>query len=168
MTTWNERTHEERHLLNPAFCATLLWQAALGAAGNKKSLRSSLSYAEAFLILPLILHQATRSSLPIRINSSLPVWVSENPLLLASLAGRAKALVPHTKEALVFGAGGDLYQIEGHLIQINASKTSDISAVLRETSDEVRQCNKKAGFIGKWFTRTGTPETIFTLLGIRP
>lgn len=168
MTAWNERTHEERHLLNPAFCSTLLWHAAIGATENQNSSRSSLSYIEAFLILPLTLHKSTRDSLPIRINSSLPVWVSENPLVVASLPARTRAIVPHTKEALVFGASGELYQFEGDQLQVNAGKASGISSMLRRTSDEVQQCNKKARFLGKWFTRTGTPETIFTLLGMRP
>lgn len=168
MTTWNERTHEERHLLNPAFCSTLLWHAAVGATENQNSPRSSLSYIEAFLILPLTLHQPTRDSLPIRINSSLPVWVNENPLVIASLPSRARTLVPHTKESVVFGASGELYQLEGDLLRVNVDKASSISKMLRRTSDEVQQCNKKAQFLGKWFTHTGTPETIFTLLGMRP
>lgn len=163
-----KRTHEERHLLNPAFCSTLLWHAALGATEIENSPRFSLSYIEAFLILPLTLHQSTRNSLPTRINSSMPVWVSNNPLVIASFPGRAKDLVSYTKEALVFGASGDLFQIEGGDIQANSGMSSIIRSVLRRTSTEVQECSKKAHFLGKWFAYTGTPETIFTMLGIRP
>ncbi len=168
MTPWHERVYEERSLFNPAFCSILLWHAGKGAVGNPNSLRSSLSYIEAFLILPLVLHQGTRESLPSRIDSSLPVWIKKNPLVIASLPDRARALVPHTKEALVFGGIGALYQFESNHLLVNNERESGIRAMLRQTSNEVQQCAKKARFLGRWFTYTGTPETIFTLLGIRP
>ena len=168
MTAWSERTHEERHLLNPAFCAILLWQAALGASENQRSLRSTLAYIESFLILPLTLHQQTRNSLPNRIDSSLPIWVRDNPLAVDVFPARASSLVSYTKEALIFGISGELYQIDGDQIQVNADKESAIKKMLGGATNEVRQCNQKARFLGKWFTYTGNPETIFTLFGIRP
>ena len=168
MIVWHERSREERNLLNPAFCSTLLWQAGKGASDNHNSPRSSLSYIEAFLILPLVLHQGTRESLPSRINSSLPVWVNDNPLVIASLPNRARALVLHTKEAIIFGGTGGLYSVEERQLLISAERESAIRTMVRGTSDEVQQCMKKARFLGKWFTHTGTPETIFTLLGVRP
>ena len=168
MIPWHARAYEERNLLNPAFCSTLLWHAGKGAAENPNSPRSSLYFIEAFLILPLVLHQGTRDSLPFRVNSSLPVWANNNPLVVASLPDRARALVPHTKEALVFGGTGALYHFESNQLLVNAERESGIRTMLRQTSNEVQQCAKKARFLGRWFTHTGPPETIFTLLGIRP
>lgn len=168
MATWMDRAHEERHLLNPAFCSTLLWQAALGVAEIENPYRSSLAYIEAFLILPLALHQTTRTLLPARITTSMPVWISRNPLAIASLPARTKALALHAKEALIFGASGGLFHIEGEYVYPKIDKMSDVKAMLRRTSAEVIECNKKAQFLGKWFACTGTPETIFALLGIRP
>lgn len=168
MNAWQERTHEERNLLNPAFCSTLLWHAAKGASENSNSLRASLSFNEAFLILPLVLHQATRESLPVRVSSSFPVWISASPLIVASLPKRAKSLVPYTKEAIAFGGSGGIFRIEGQEIRILPDHASNIRATMRRTSAEVQQCMKKAEFLGKWFAHTGSPETIFTLLGVRP
>lgn len=168
MIPWHERAHEERNLFNPAFCSILFWYAARGASENPNPTRSSLCYTESFLILPLILHEGTRRSLPIRINSSLPVWVTRNPLAIASLPRRARALIPYTKEALFFGTAGQLFKFEGEQLQANADQESDIRAMLRRSSDEVQLCARKTRFLGKWLTRTGTPETIFTLLGVRP
>ena len=168
MNAWQDRTHEERSLLNPAFCSTLLWHAAKGASENPNSLRSSISFNEAFLILPLVLHQNTRESLPIRVSSSFPVWISANPLIVASLPGRAKSLAPYTKEAIAFGGGGGIFRIEGQEIEIMPERVSSIRATIRGTSAEVVQCMNKAEFLGKWFAHTGSPETIFTLLGVRP
>lgn len=168
MTAWHERAHEERHLINPAFCSVLLWHAGKGSSESTNSPRSSLSFNEAFLILPLVLHQKTRQSLPSRINSSLPVWINDNPLFVESLPRRARSLVPFTKEAIVFGGTGGLFRFEGDEMLITVEREPDIRAMVFRTSNEVQQCMKKAHFLGKWFTHTGSPETIFTLLGVRP
>lgn len=168
MNAWLERAHEERNLLNPAFCAALLWHAANGASGDSNSLRSSLSFTESFLVLPLILHQKTRESLPSQMRSSLPVWISDNPLIVASLPKRAESLVPYTKEAISFGARGGIFRIEEQELKPQLDQATNIRRTIRQTSAEVQQCMKKAEFLGKWFAKTGSPETIFTLLGVRP
>lgn len=168
MIVWHERAHEERHLLNPAFCSILLWLAGKGSSENIKSPRVTLSFNEAFLILPLVLHQKTRDSLPSRTISSLPVWVNDNPLVIENLPRRARSLVPFTKFAIVFGGNGGLFRFERDEMIIIAEREPDIRAMASQASEEVQQCMKKAKFLGKWFTHTGSPETIFTLLGIRP
>ncbi|MEI7909081.1 MAG: three component ABC system middle component [Verrucomicrobiota bacterium] len=168
MKSWKERTHEERHLLNPAFCSALLWFAARGAAARATHPRTSLSFLEAFLVLPLVLHQKSRQALPSILTSSLPVWISSQPLLVANLPIRARSLVPYTKEAITFGGISRLFLIEED--QITNTQTFDlpIKRMLQQSSDEVKECMKKAEFVGKWFAHTGAPETIFTLFGIRP
>jgi hypothetical protein len=168
MKAWTERAHEERHLLNPAFCSVLIWAAARGAAIRPSSARASLSFLEAFLVLPLVLHQKTRKTIPNILTSSLPVWISEQPLIVASLPNRAKSLVPYTKEAISFGGCHQLIDVSGDQIFSSVSAERSMKRMLRQSSEEVRECVKKAEFVGKWFAYTGAPETIFTLLGIRP
>ena len=168
MKTWTERAHEERHLLNPAFCSSLLWAAARGAATKAGSHRASLSFFEAFLILPLTLHQKTSKTIPNIITSSLPVWVNSQPLIIASLPSRAKSLVRYTKEAIAFGGCYRLIEITAGQISSSAGFERSMNSMLRHSSEEVRECMKKAEFVGRWFVHTGAPETIFTLLGIRP
>lgn len=168
MKPWIERAHEERHLLNPAFCSSLLWAAARGAATRASLPRTSLSFLESFLILPLVLHQKTRRTIPNNLTSSLPVWINAQPLIVASLTGRARSLVPYTKEAVAFGGCHQLFEINGDQIVSAAGAERSMTLMLRQSTDEVRECMKKAEFVGKWFSHTGAPETIFTLLGIRP
>ena len=168
MKPWIERTHEERHLLNPAFCTALLWSAARGAATRASLPRTSLSFLEAFLVLPLVLHQKTRKTIPNILTSSLPVWISAQPLFVAILPSRARSLVPYTKEAITFGGRYQLLRILEDQIINSAETDRSINRMLRQTSDEVRECMKKAEFVGKWFAHTGARETIFTLFGIRP
>jgi len=168
MKTWTERAHEERHLLNPAFCSSLLWAAAQGAVTRASSPRASLSFIEAFLILPLVLHQKTRKSIPNILTSSLPVWIDAQPLIVASLPNRARSLVPYTKEAIAFGGCHRLIEVTADQIFSSADAERLMNRMLRQSSEEVQDCMKKAEFVGKWFAYTGVPETIFTLLGIRP
>ena len=168
MKLWQDRSHEERHLLNPAFCSTVLWHAAKGATDCAAPPRRSLSFIEAFLVLPIVLHQKSRDSLPTRINASLPVWIKSQPLLIASLPVRAKTLVPYTKEAITFGGCSLLFNIDGNELLANSTFSRSVSRTLRDSSDEVRGCMKKAEFLGKWFAYTGSPETVFTLFGVCP
>ncbi len=168
MKAWAERAHEERHLLNPAFCSALLWAAARGAAARSSSTRTSLYFFEAFLILPLVLHQKTRKTIPSNLTSSLPVWVNAQPLIVASLPNRARSLVPYTKEAISFGGCNRLIEVTEDKILSSPAAELSMKRMIRQSSEEVRECMKKAEFVGKWFAHTGSPETIFTLLGIRP
>ena len=168
MRAWKERTHEERHLLNPAFCSLMLWFAAKGAASSPIQPRRSLSFLESFIILPLVLHQRSRQNIPRILASSLPVWISSQPLLVANLPTRSRSLVPYTKEAILFGGCNNLFRIEEDQIVAASGLDKAISAILRQSSAEVQECMKKSEFVGKWFAHTGSPETIFTLFGIRP
>jgi len=68
MTAWLERSREERTLLNPAFCANLLWHATTGHSACNGT---ALAFEEAFLVLPLILERKTREALPRNIRTSL-------------------------------------------------------------------------------------------------
>ncbi len=168
MNVRQHRSHEERNLLNPAFCSTILWYGCKGAKEYAASPRRSLSYIESFLLLPIVLHQKSRASLPIQIRSSLPVWINSQPLHIASLPDRAQTLVPYTKEAIILGCSSQLLHIEGNELFCNTSYSRKINKSSRSSSDEVRECFKKAEFLGKWFAHTGSPETIFTLFEVRP
>lgn len=51
MTFWEQRSREEQGLLNPGFCANLLWHAASGYSGRPGE---SLSFEESFLVVSFI------------------------------------------------------------------------------------------------------------------
>jgi hypothetical protein len=115
-----------------------------------------------------VLHQKTRKTIPNILTSSLPVWINAQPLIVASLPNRARSLVQYTKEAISFGGCHRLFDVTGDQIFSSALADRSMNRMLRQSSEEVRECMKKAEFVGKWFAHTGAPETIFTLLGIRP
>jgi hypothetical protein len=165
MSQWSDGTLEERVLLNPAFCANLLWHFA---ATNDMAERRPMTFAESFLLLPMVLHRATRDALPRTTRSSLGVWLDENPSWQASVAARAKVLVPYTKGALQFaGARGFLGFHEG-LLMADLSWRRRVNAALRGSTDEVRLCARRATFIGAWFSEAGDAATVMSLIGVRP
>jgi hypothetical protein len=81
---------------------------------------------------------------------------------------RAQALVPFTKEALIFGGVHGFIKIENGKLEPVASSSAAVNRVLSVSSDEVRLCAKRASFIGKWFASSGSAATILALLGVRP
>jgi hypothetical protein len=165
MTIWLNRSREEKALLNPAFCSNLLWHAALG---HFKEGNSGLSFEEAFLVLPIILHEKTRNHLPRTAQTSLAVWLAENQLQRSSIILRAKSLVKHTKEALMFGGRYGLLRIEQGVIYAETNKSRIIIKTLSKSSEEVRTCAKKAQFLGKWFDKAGNSSTVLAMIGVRP
>jgi hypothetical protein len=120
------------------------------------------------LVLPMVLHRETRESLPPRTTTSLAVWVGRNPLALSTIADRSRSLVPFTKEALRFAGTYGLLQFNQTLILANLDWRKRMDLALKDSSDEVRACAKRAEFLGKWFAKTGNAETVLALLGIQP
>lgn len=151
--------------MNPGFCVNLIWNAARGYTSETGG---ALSFEESFLILPFVLHRETRERLPRTSRTSLAVWLEENPLARNRIAGRARSLVPFTKEALTFGGLHGFIRFKEGKLHAEETWKNEVSQALKESSDEVRACIKRADFIGKWFAQTGDASTVFALIGIRP
>lgn len=165
MTAWVDRSHEERVLLNPGFCANLLWHAASGYANDGDG---ALSFEESFLVLPFVLHRETREALPRSSRTSLAVWLDENPLARGRVVTRARLLVPFTKEALIFGGVHGLIILDEGRLRASATWQRTVNRTLTESSEEVKGCAKRATFIGKWFAQAGSASTVLALIGVRP
>jgi hypothetical protein len=165
MTPWTQRSPEERSLLNPGFCANLLWHAGRGYADISDS---GLSFEEAFLVLPFVLHSETRETLPRGTRTSLAVWLDANPLARSRIATRAQLLVAFTKEGILFGGVHGFIQISEGRVYANEKWKQVVNRSLRTSSDEVRECAKRAEFIGKWFAQAGSSQTVLALMGVRP
>lgn len=165
MTPWRDRSIEERNLLNPGFCATLLWHAAQGYSSERNT---PMAIELSFLVLPFVLHLETRESLPRNITTSLPTWLAEHPLVRTRLGERAAMLRAFTRDALIFGGLHGFLSLSQDGVRANTDVKKRVNAALRLTSDEVRECAKRAEFLGKWFEKAGGTETVMSLLGVRP
>src|SRR5687768_16737803 len=118
MHLWPKRSSEERALLNPAFCSALVWQAA---SSHFKACGRGLPFELSFLLLPIVLSQTTRDSLPRGSTTSLPTWLHDNPLARPIVADRARLMQSFTRESLIFGGvhglltmlNGDVHAAKG-------------------------------------------------------
>lgn len=165
MISWNERTREEKSLLNPCFTSNLLWHSA---SGHQEATDEGMPLELAFLILPIILRESTRSSLPSTVRTSLAVWLDNNPLSISEIARRSRLLVPHSREAILFGGLHGLLSVTSNCLIANADLRLQVGRSLRSSSEEVKACAKKAKFLGKWLGNSGGAPTVLALLGVQP
>ena len=88
--------------------------------------------------------------------------------MLVSFGDRVSALVPFTREAIVFaGQRGVIAFDDTGRLQVGDGPLRGISTY-PNTSDDIKQAVRRAEFVGRWFALAGTTTTIFSLLGVRP
>ena len=163
LPAWTDQSPEEARLLNPAFVGTLLWACATGHAEEGRG----LPYPLAFVAMPIVLHRATRTVLPRDTRTSMPAWLITHPRALVGFSARAKALIPATKRGLIMATCDDLVSVVDDGIRA-APRPQLMTSFERGTTDEVRECLKRARFIGRWFAQAGTVTTVMSMWGIAP
>jgi hypothetical protein len=94
--------------------------------------------------------------------------MDENPSFQATLAVRSRAMVPFTKDALIFGGTRQFLQVSTDAVRASVEWKRSANSTLRQSSPETQACLKKAAFLGSWFLETGTEDTVMALLGVRP
>lgn len=170
MTDWQARTIEQRNLLNPAFCAVVLWHVAKGyhaesVAANQTT--GALPIELAFVGASFVLRGQTRSQLPSTVRTSLTTWILDHPLERSAVAKGVVVLRPYVREALLFGAQHGALEIVGRQMTIERGAAKRMSAYLKQSSADVRDCVGQANFVGRWLHRGGTPLTVMALLGVQ-
>lgn len=166
MQVWSERAVEEANLFNPAFCAVLL---AKATEESTKKTQQPFPFALAFLVLPVVLHRATRAALPGSTVSSLLSWIQDHREQLVNFGGRVQALRGMTREAILFGIQHETLAITGSGgIAVGTRKQSPTEKRTGLFTDEARECVERAGFLGRWFAAAGVPSTIYSAWGIAP
>jgi hypothetical protein len=162
MRTWRERPTEVANLFNPAFSARLLGHAARGFAGVRNA---GLPWLFAFLVVPLVLHKPTRDVAPKTKAAKFQTWAEKNPAILIGFADRARNMVPHVREGIIFG-------ISSGLLEWREDASLRSGSALRNNgpqidSDEVKDCLRKARTMGSVLANAGAEHTAFALLGVR-
>lgn len=163
MKPWQNRPVEEANLFNPAFCGEVLRRAV--AFYNNASERR-FPYPLTFLVLPIVLHRKTREAISPNTREQLHVWLQNNPSVRVGFVERAKSLVPITNEALNF-----LLQINNVVLDEEAGLAlmRHPQAINESQGDEeIRDCFRKAGIVGRWFARAGSAANIYTMWGVKP
>ncbi|EJB8525198.1 hypothetical protein FA378_05600 [Pseudomonas aeruginosa] len=170
MTVWQERTIEQRNLLNPAFCAIAVWHLVRGYHTEMTTLgvpATGLPLELSFVGCSLVLRGQTRDQLPRTVATSLATWVHDHPLERSAVAQGVVVLRETVREALLFGAQHGVLSFDSCRIDANDTHTKKINAYLRASSDEVRECMHQAVFVGRWLCKAGAPPTVLALLGVQ-
>lgn len=166
MRDWNERVVEEANLLNPAFGAVLLAEAV---AHYDDKARRGLPFALVFLILPIVLHEGTRRSLPKTTLTSLLPWVQEHRESLVGFSERVRQLQTVSREALLFGLQTEVLHIdEQGLLKIGNRRKTVTPKRAPYFTDEVNECLERCGFLGRWFAAAGPITNIFSAWSVAP
>lgn len=163
MIQWNKRSPETANLLNPSFCALLLYTAT---SEYQKKVQSVMPFPLLYLVLPIILHKGTRN----RVNSrnNMVVWLQRNPDVLVGFADRTKSLIGFTNEAIEFLLfQGNCTINDGGLSII---KPISKSKIIHYTANdqEIAECVQKAEHVGRWFCNMHAVENIYTAWGVKP
>jgi len=163
MVQWNKRSPEIANLLNPAFCAVILYATV---AEYQKKAKSGMPFPLLYLLLPIVLHQGTRN----RISSitNMVVWLQRNPDALVGFPERARSLVAFTNEAIEYLLLQQIVNVEngGLVIQKVLSKTK--MNKLAADDLEISDCIQKAAHVGRWFFNMRAEENIYAAWGVRP
>lgn len=161
MKSWLERSPEVSYLLNPAFCARILYGSI---ASYNKECKREFPFVLSYLVLPIVLHKETRQR--IKTATHMQVWLQRNQELLIGYAKRTKSLVPITSEAIEFLLQNGITSFNGDNMVITCPlKPSKLKNI---TDEEMIECFNKAEAVGKWFARNGTVENIYQSWGVRP
>ena len=162
MRRWTERPTEVAHLFNPAFCATVL---AYSARGFTAEASAGLPWLFTFVVVPLILHKSTREVSPTIKTTKLHSWIERNPSIRIGFSDRARSVVPHVREAIIFGASTGLLVCDacGNVFAGPRLPKKETNTV----SEEVRECFRRARTLGAVLASGGTEYTVFAMLGVQ-
>lgn len=168
MKAWSDRPQEVANLLNPAFCGRVIYHSVEGYAQQH---HRNMPYALTFVVLPLILHPATRVTIH-GTTRHFEVWLNTNQHIKVGLATRARTLVPYVREALTF-----LFQSRTLAVANNSNAALIIRARLRQANPrrrsvpeigDVRDCAQKALILGRWLGRVDSGVAVYAALGLMP
>ena len=162
MNQWRDRPVEIANLFNPAFCAVLLDQAI---KAYERETSTGLPYSLSFVILPVVLHERTRSVLPTTTRTRMRQWIIDNPQVKIGFAERVSNLIPIVKETILFGLQIGAFTIsdDGHIHSVPRK----ISSARWERQTEPYECVRKAKMVGKWFGLSDSVAGIYSILGVQ-
>jgi hypothetical protein len=168
LPSWELRSFEIANLLNPAFCAVMLYDAIKGYQSENNS---GCPYAILFFFLPVMLHKPIRELLPRSIATRMHPWLQKNQVVLPGFPQLLQQFNPFTKEALIFGMQrGALSAEGGQFAAVPYKKVANYVTRSDTESDwaEVVTLRRRAHFVGRWFAQAGGVTSIFSWWGIRP
>jgi|APHig6443717497_1056834.scaffolds.fasta_scaffold06855_3 Family of unknown function (DUF6521) len=157
---WSERQPDFANLFNPAFVGVLLRECCSGF--HRVSSRG-MSFPLCFVAPAMVLHPSVRNSLPRTVKARFSEWIRSDQTVRADLALAVKELVPVVRESLLIMISSGLLSLQaGEVVPGgNLNRVEDVTAALSPSLE-------RSLFIGRWLARSGTTQSVFEAIGIRP
>ncbi|MDI7774700.1 three component ABC system middle component [Asticcacaulis sp. EMRT-3] len=160
---WRERPPEEAAFFNPAFCGEMLFRTV---KEYTRVTETAFPLAISFIILPLLLHPASRHSLPRKSNTAFSGWSADHDAILAQIPDRMSRLRSVTRESLLFLAQMKVIDISGDGVKLGSNPLK-LSAKPQITTKEVDDIRSAAGLLGRWFASQAKPAMVLQSMGVR-
>ena len=161
LPNWENRPEITANLINPAFCCEVL---RMCASAYKTETGKTLPFALSILVLPLILNSRLRERIPRTKAHTIHGWINENEDLKIGLASGIKGFIPFTRETIMFAIAHNSISIDEHGgIEVKVRRKK-----FKSDDQEINSCLKKSEILGKIISKSGTPLTIYSILGIKP
>jgi hypothetical protein len=166
MSLLPDQPREVARLLNPCFCAALLQRTVEGFDSEEP--RRPMPLLLAYLVLPLVLHEPTRESMPAAKATKFSTWVIQHPEIRSGLSERIAALLPFTTSGLsiltrtgvlTLGKKGELARSQVRVAGVTSYPKVSVS---------VGACWSKALLLGKLMSSVPRAARIWISLGVRP
>lgn len=161
MKHWTERAPEIANLLNPAFCASIIYSVIFEYQESKKQ---PMPFVLSYLILPIILHKKTRERIDSKTN--MVIWIQKYSDVLIDFPQRARSLVVFTNESIEYLLQGKIICLDN--FGLNIIKKLSKSYMKKTAGKEVLECYNKSKHLGRWFARMNTEENIYAAWGVKP
>jgi hypothetical protein len=161
LPNWQERPEITANLINPAFCSEILRVCAIA---YKEESNSNFPFVLSVLVLPLILNNTIRKRLPNSKSNTIHGWINENEDLKIGLAKSISSYIPFTKETIMFAIAHNSLSIDEN----GSLEAKHRRGKFKSDDMEINSCLKKAKVVGKIFSKSGSPLTIYSILGIKP
>lgn len=168
MLQWKNRTPEVANLINPSFCALLIYLVIFEHQQKKKLelVPSGFPFPLIYLILPITLRKQIREKVTSRTN--MLTWLQNNPSVLIGFSNRAKSLVSFTNDAIHFLLSHKKCVIKNGEIFIEDFISKSKITKYAQIDPEIKDCINKSKAIGRWFYNINSMENIYAAWGVRP
>lgn len=165
MEPWANRPAEIAHLLNPAFTGAVL---RLAVDGYRRESATGMPFSLAFLVLPFSLHKHTVERLPVKVTSHLQQWVQDNRDVLLNFQSRMRTLVPYTREGIIFAGQRQIVTFDENGLLLPGNKKLFKISAFSANGISVPETLKRATFMGRWLALSGSPTSLYSVLGVTP
>jgi len=160
---WKERNAIVANLFNPAFCGEII---RVVVSNYNKQSENKFPFAFLFIILPILLHKATRDKMPRSVKTYFFVWVEDNDSLFFDFSQRTRSMVKYTKEAILFLLAYKRIELTEHGELISFDEK--IKKLNNDDYLEYNEIIKKAEMLGKWLAATSDVNSIYSFFRIIP